>query len=300
MGYTKLYIVGNGFDLHHEILSGYSDFKEFLWEKNRGLYDLVENYLPVEEDWNELEMALGDIDIDHMIESNSMFLPSYSADDWSDSGHHDFQYEIDKIVNSLSVTLRNQFANWVRQIEIPDATNASNRLSTLDMDGLYLSFNYTSTLTSVYSIPAANILHIHGEAAMRNTDIVLGHAWNPSERKSLNDHPGVEDQDTRVTEAFNILDDYFSATFKPSNKIIQENGAFFAKLRSIEEVFVLGHSLSDVDRSYFEAVVNAINVDTVHWIIACREQDDYMNKQATIATFGVPDRLVNTVLWDAL
>lgn len=298
MSNTKLYIIGNGFDLHHEMLSAYSDFKVFLKKEDKGLFRLVEDYLPVGENWSELEIALGDIDVAYMVDSNSMFLPSYSADDWSDSGHHDFQCEIGKIANNLSSTLRTQFANWVRQIEIPDATSAPNRLSTLDRDGLYLTFNYTSTLTSVYSVPATNILHIHGEAAMHDTDLVLGHAWNPSDRKSLNDHPGVENQDTRVTEAYDILDKYFSETFKPSEKIIQENNVFFTRLRNIEEVFVLGHSLDDVDRNYFEAVVKAINVDAAHWTIACREPNEMPDKHATIRSFGVPARLISTALWD--
>jgi len=294
----KLYIIGNGFDLHHEIRSAYSDFKAFLKKEDWSLFRLVEDYLPAGEDWNELELALGNIDIDYVVDNNSVFLPSYSVDDWSDSGHHDFQYEIGKIVNSLSSTLRTQFVNWVRQIEIPDATSAQNRLSSLDINGRYLTFNYTSTLTSVYSVPAINILHIHGEAAMPDTDLVLGHAWNPSERKSLNDHSGVEEQDTRVTEAYDILDGYFSATFKPSEKIIQENALFFAGLRNIEEVFVLGHSLSEVDHKYFEAVVKTINVDAVCWTIAYRDSDEMEDKHAAITMFGVPDHQVYTQFWN--
>ncbi len=110
MSYTKLYIIGNGFDLHHEIPSGYRDFKMFLQKEDQRLFELVEDYLPgIGEDWCDLESALGDIDIDHIIDSNSVFLPSYSAEDWSDSGHHDFEYEIDGIVQSLSATLRSQF-----------------------------------------------------------------------------------------------------------------------------------------------------------------------------------------------
>ncbi|MDO8813587.1 MAG: bacteriophage abortive infection AbiH family protein [Gallionella sp.] len=293
----KLYIIGNGFDLHHEIRSAYGDFKAFLKKEDWSLFRLVEDYLPVGQEWNELEMALGDIDVAYMVDNNAMFLPSYAADDWSDSGHHDFQYEISKIVNNLSSTLRTQFANWVRQIEIPDATSAQNRLSTLDINGLYLTFNYTSTLASVYSVPMVNILHIHGEAALPDT-VVLGHAWNPNERKSLNDHSGVEDQDTQVTEAYDILDGYFSATFKPLEKIIQENAPFFAGLRNIEEVFVLGHSLSDVDLNYFEAVVKAIDIDAVRWAIACRNSVEMEDKHAAIAMLGVPARRIYTQLWN--
>lgn len=300
MNKTKLYIIGNGFDLHHEIRSTYSDFKAFIKKEDGGLFRLVEDYLPVGEDWSNLEIALGDIDIDYVVDNNSVFLPSYSADDWSDSGHHDFQYEIGKIANKLSTTLIAQFTNWVRQIEIPDATSTQNRLSTLDINGRYLSFNYTSTLTPVYSVPATNILHIHGNAAMDDTGLVLGHAWKPSDRKSLNDHPGIEDQDSRVTEAYNILDGYFSATFKPSEEIIQKNASFFAGLHNIEEVFVLGHSLSDVDRNYFEAVVKAINVDIVCWTIVCRDSAEMRDKHAAIATLGVPAHRIYTQLWNDL
>jgi hypothetical protein len=297
MNKTKLYIIGNGFDLHHEIRSAYSDFKAFIKKEDWGLFRLVEDYLPVGENWSELEIALGDIDIDYVVDNNSVFLPSYSADDWSDSGHHDFQYEISKIANNLSSVLRAQFTNWVRQIEIPDATSAQNRLSTLDINGRYLSFNYTSTLSTVYSVPAINILPIHGDAAMHDTELVLGHAWNPSERKSLNDYSGVEDQDTRVTEAYDILDGYFSATFKPSEEIILKNAPFFAGLHNIEEVFVLGHSLSDVDRNYFEAIVKAINIDVAKWTIACLDSDEMPDKHATVRSFGVPAGLISTAHW---
>lgn len=303
MDNSKLYIIGNGFDLHHKIRSEYSDFKAFLKKEDKGLFRLVEDYLlniDGDKEWSNLESALGDIDIDYVVDNKSVFLPSYSADDWRDSDHHDFQYEIDKIAKNLSSTLKTQFANWVRQIEIPDATSAQNRLSTLDINGRYLSLNYTSTLTSVYSVPATNILHIHGNAAMDDADLVLGHAWNPSERKSLNDYSGVEEQDTRVTEAYDILDRYFSATFKSSERIIQENATFFAGLHNIEEVFVLGHSLSDVDRNYFEAVVKAINVDIVCWTIACRDSAKMEDKHAAIATLGVPAHRIYTQLWNDL
>jgi hypothetical protein len=299
MGKTKLYIIGNGFDLHHEIRSAYSDFKVFLKKGDWILFRLVEDYLPVGKEWNELEIALGDIDVTYMADRNDIFCPSHS-EMTSDSGHHDFQYEIGKTVTNLSSTLRAQLKDWVRQIEIPDATSAKNRLSTLDINGLYLTFNYTSTLTSVYSVPAVNILHIHGEAALPDTDLVLGHASNPNDRKSLNDHSGVEDQDTRVTEAYDILDGYFSATFKPSEKIIQKNAPFFAGLRNIEEVFVLGHSLSDVDLNYFAAVVKAIDIDAVRWSIACRDSEEMEDKHAKIAMLGVPAHLIKTVLLNAL
>ncbi|AMO93985.1 bacteriophage abortive infection AbiH family protein [Collimonas fungivorans] len=245
-------------------------------------------------------MALGEADVDSMIDDCSQFLSSYGADDWSDSGHHDFQYEIEKIAGDLSGNLRTQFANWIRKITIPDAASAPNRLSSLDKNGLYLTFNYTSTLASVYSIPAANILHIHGEGANKDAELVLGHAWGPGTKKSLNDHPDIEDQDTRVTEAYGIVDDFFSATFKPSTKIILENQAFFAKSGKIKKIFVLGHSLSVVDLPYLQAIVKATDVSTTHWTVACRNEKEKPKKQAAIEALGVPEHLIATVSWDVL
>jgi len=303
MSHKKLYIIGNGFDLHHKILSEYKHFKCYLKTEDNRLANLVDDYIPVDLDeetaWSNLESALAKIDIDHVVDSNSIFLQSYSAEYWRESDNHDFQYNISEIVNSLSTTLKNQFTNWVRQIEIPDATSALNQLSTLDIDALYLTFNYTSTLTSVYSVPATNILHIHGEATS-DTDIVLGHAWNPIERQSLNDHSDIEDQDTRVTEAYDILDQYFSKTFKPSMKIIKKNDIFFSRLCNIKEICVLGHSLDEVDRNYFKAVVTAINVDSTPWTIACRKPTEMQDKRLKVRGFGVSDSLITTVLWDTL
>ena len=303
MSHKKLYIIGNGFDLHHKILSEYKHFKCYLKTEDNRLANLVDDYIPVDLDeetaWSNLESALAKIDIYHVVDSNSIFLQSYSAEYWRESDNHDFQYNISEIVNSLSTTLKNQFTNWVRQIEIPDATSALNQLSTLDIDALYLTFNYTSTLTSVYSVPATNILHIHGEATS-DTDIVLGHAWNPIERQSLNDHSDIEDQDTRVTEAYDILDQYFSKTFKPSMKIIKKNDIFFSRLRNIKEICVLGHSLDEVDRNYFKAVVTAINVDSTPWTIACRKPTEMQDKRLKVRGFGVSDSLITTVLWDTL
>lgn len=300
MSYKKLYILGNGFDLRHGILSNYADFKEFLRGNNWKIFRLVEEYLPVGDDWSSLESAFGEIDVDYMVETNSVFLPSYAAADWSDSGHHDFQYEIGSIVSCLSEILIDEFANWIKQIKIPDAASAKNTLSTLDVGGLYLSFNYTSTLRSVYSVSASNILYLHGAAAISDSHLVLGHAWSPNERRSLNDRPDIEGQDTRVTEAYDIIDSYFSATFKPSAEIILKNEAFFAELGEVEEIFVLGHSMSDVDHSYFDEVVRRIKVDTVRWVIACREEDECSDKYSIVTSLGVPSDLIKTALWQVL
>ena len=55
----NLFIIGNGFDIHHGINSRYSDYREWLKEYNFDLYDkLCRLYDSAEDDddwWNSFE-----------------------------------------------------------------------------------------------------------------------------------------------------------------------------------------------------------------------------------------------------
>ena len=221
MGNSKLYIIGNGFDLWHGIPSKYADFKAYVGQHDRQLLRTVDDYLPAGDNWSDLESALADLDIDSIIDDLGQFMPSYGADDWSDAGHHDFQYEVDRVVQRLSKGLRQQFSAWVHQLPIPSPATAQRRLSTLDPTSRFLSFNYTPTLQQLYGVPGDQVLHIHGSTDRPDSDLVLGHAWNPSTRPSLNDRHDIEDLDVRLMEANDILDGYFSKTFKPSSRLIK-------------------------------------------------------------------------------
>jgi hypothetical protein len=50
-----LYIVGNGFDLHHQIKSSYSDFGEYVKTVDPELYETVEEYFSFGGKWSNLE-----------------------------------------------------------------------------------------------------------------------------------------------------------------------------------------------------------------------------------------------------
>lgn len=63
-----LNIVGNGFDLHHQIKSGYSDFGKYVREVDRDLYDTFEEYFLFDGNWSNLEETLAYIDADLLLE----------------------------------------------------------------------------------------------------------------------------------------------------------------------------------------------------------------------------------------
>ena len=75
-----LYIIGNGFDRHHNIPSNYSDFGHYLKTVDSETYREVENYFCVDDDfWWQFEEQLANFDADTTIEYASQFLMSYGA-----------------------------------------------------------------------------------------------------------------------------------------------------------------------------------------------------------------------------
>lgn len=301
MGQPQLYLIGNGFDRWHDIPSSYQHFKAYVETHNRELSRIAGDYLPAEEDWSDLESALASIDVDCIIDDLGHFMSSYGADDWSDSGHHDFQVEIDRVVKNLSVELRRQFSSWVRQLSIPTPETAPCRLRTVDPTACFLSFNYTSTLQSLYGIPNAQVLHIHGRADIPDNDLILGHAWDPQTRRSLNDRHDIEGLDTRLVDAFELLNGYFSSTFKPSRRLIEANRHFFEQQAGVETVWVLGHSLAEVDAPYFESILSVPGISKARWQVAYRlEEDDPSEKVSQLHSLGVEQNQIVTLPWSAL
>ena len=293
----KLYVIGNGFDLWHNIPSSLAQFKQYVHALDRDTFREIENYLPTQDNWSDLEWALGDMDVDALIDDLAHFMSSYGAEDWSDAGHYDFQYEVTNVIEHLSTGLQQNFSKWIRKLPIPTPATAEMRFTTLDTDAVFFSFNYTNTLGSLYGVPPEKILFIHGCADRADDDLVLGHAWHPQTRKSLNDRPDIEDIDMRLMEVNNIIDNYFFETFKRSADLIAQYRGFFEALTDIEQVIVLGHSLSDVDAAYFTALLKQRSVAEAAWLIACRSLEEWPQKESLLTKLGVNATRATPITW---
>lgn len=150
MLHRTLYVIGNGFDLWHGIPSRYADFRKYLESADPEVFRAVQDYVPADENWSDLEESLANLDVDHIVDSLGHFMGWYGSDDWSDAGHHTFQYEVQLVVQRLSRELRSRFGDWIRTLVVPTPQTATKRLRSLESDALFLSFNYTSTLRSLY------------------------------------------------------------------------------------------------------------------------------------------------------
>lgn len=289
-----LYILGNGFDLHHGINSSYKAFGQYLESTDRDTYRELEKYFVVDDEfWWQFEAQLASLDTEALFDYANQFLASYSDEDWSDAGHHDYQYEIDRVVEAISKTLRRRFADWIRQLVIPEREVLAEKLLPLRRDARYLTFNYTDTLQRVYDISDSNVVHIHGAAVHINDQLILGHGWQRAPADSFNHAIDPTEIDTRVMAGNEIVDRYFSATFKPTAHVIDANRPFFLSLANIRKIIVMGHSLSHVDIPYLREIRACIASDGVEWQVSFHESSS--DAECGMQELGIPLETVQFV-----
>ena len=288
----KLYLIGNGFDLYHGMKTSYSDFCSFVKRADSDVHRRVERFLSVEKNWSDLEEAFSTLDVDDVTEDASQFLMTYGADEWSDSGHHDYQYEIGQTVEAISSKLLDLLIQWIGKVTLPSPADIKVVELSLDRDSQILNFNYTLTLQKAYGHNSGKIFHVHGNVLGNPCPPILGHSWNPDELTPDYLDYSDENMDARVIEGNQILKPYFESTFKPTESIIEENRTWFEQLRHTKSIYVWGHSLSEVDAAYFYEICRHIDTDTVSWYISHRNPDSIALQKAFMGRLGISQNLV--------
>ena len=77
--HDKLYVIGNGFDLHHGMPTQFADFRTFARKAAPDVFRAVDRYVPVSANWSDLEDALAALDVETVKDDLSCFMPSYCA-----------------------------------------------------------------------------------------------------------------------------------------------------------------------------------------------------------------------------
>ena len=275
-----LYIIGNGFDLHHGINSSYLNFRKWLhdnaWET---FMQIEEIYGECDSEWwSDFESRLGSLDVmqysTQVASQNSPDLLSEHCDrTWSDA-----QLAVEKALQSVYLNLRYCFYNWIKQLNLPQ----KSRMIDLKATSIYLNFNYTKTLETIYRIKSDFILYIHG--CVDGGEFVLGHGNSYEKIKQNNQLFGLEFyEQLALEEAISAV----AAQAKPVKEIIQANQIFFKSLQDIKTVHVYGLSLSDVDLPYLNLI--ARNTFNVKW-----EFSDFQNRNySKIEKFVLLNGIIN-------
>lgn len=134
----------------------------------------------------------------------------------------------------MTVKLRSHFTQWILTLCKPSSIALARKIL-LDKKAWFIKFNYTPTLESTYSVPRENIFYIHGQAENQQSVLIIGHS-NKSEQRN----DSYNEDDVRVFEGQRLFDDYFRDTYKTNQKIIDENKAYFKKLKLLQKITCWG------------------------------------------------------------
>ena len=263
----KLYVIGNGFDRHFRLRTGTDDFRSIL--ANKKTFDCLpalEVFEGYGVNWGEYENSLADIDIDDLINDNLIF-PNYSSDHESDRnrGIIDAELYIEYLNKAINDSLEEMCKN--ANETLPYIQLSSSDANIISPNSQIINFNYTSTVEVLYG---CQCFHIHGSYD-RKEKLVFGYCKSRetiAERQLQSDFEEDHDYYTDTQKEM-YLELYHS--WKKELRI-DSLRRFLCTLNNIDEVIVLGHSISDVDLDYFELIDEILKPD--RWFVSYYDFND--------------------------
>ncbi|HAT2712228.1 TPA: hypothetical protein I8303_000924 [Aeromonas hydrophila] len=284
-----LYIIGNGFDLWHDLPTSYNDFygfaKDFLDEiEEYYSFDLCEH-----QPWHDFENALGKFDADNFFSIHNEV--NVNSEDFRPRDIYGLEDELTEQTKNHVSTIEETFIDWVNSI---DVTNAVQKM-TFNTNSVFITFNYTSTLQSIYNIEDELVFHIHGSVS-RHSELIFGHGENITEPSEF-DEDG-EYSGHMFSEAESIATYPLYALRKPVEAVLDKNEGYFSSLNDINEVVIIGHSLNNVDLPYFHRIKN--HVGDVMWKVYCYEASDKEKYIQSLLKCGVIRDKIEIITYDEL
>lgn len=312
---STLYIIGNGFDLHHNLDTWYSTFGLFLRDNHSDIYDYFLKYFgfpDLDEDdpeslkdplWSQFEANLATLDIDEVLDEHAEFSANPGSDDFSDGDWDTIAVYVSQIRDDLTLKMLDLFKQFILNVSYPDERSLS--MLNIDKNAIFFNFNYSNSLEHYYRIPQSKILYIHNRAES-NDKLILGHGMNPKsfEREDPKPPEGLNEEELdqwreAQSDAFDFslergrdeLIQYFSKSFKATSQLILKEQVFFNSLKSITKVYCLGHSLADVDREYFEEILKKISNKAI-WIVSYHNPNEKESRRNRLNELGIKNRQI--------
>ena len=312
----NLYLIGNGFDLHHNIKSGYPLFHEWLKKHDEDLYEEFLNFYPdaeVDEWWSEMEERFGDgVDFefleDYISKTAAENEPNYGSDDFRDADYHTASIYAEERLRNLVEGIKSHFGDWINNLDSADVTKKVNLVIN---DSYFINFNYTPTLENTYNIPANQIIHIHGSIFDNHYELGHGRSYRDlmDEAEKLAPKPPVHDTDDE--DAYSDWDEFEGEDYiktstreaaidgiaklrKDVKGIIAKNHELFSSLQDVERVTILGMSFGPVDMPYIEKIFYSVKKDT-QWTFSYYSAGDDIRFKNILRTIGVPDSNIHAI-----
>lgn len=174
--------------------------------------------------------------------------------------------------------LKLAFTEWVQALSLEDVRR---QYDIFGEDSLFITFNYTLTLENVYHIPAYRILHIHGMVEGEFPQLVVGHNMPDTEVDYI-----FSSENDFEEEACKEVAALIKNWHKDTAGIIANYEGIFSQLSNVKDVYVLGHSMSEVDLPYFEKIKQNLP-QSAKWHISVFSEVDINNKKQVVDRLGL-------------
>ena len=279
MPFKRLYIIGNGFDLHHDIRSSYYAFHDWL---NRNGYSdeyevesffVNEQGLPIDL-WSSFEANLACFNYNAFARHVTSENPPDVTSEHFERTLSDAKCEVENQLTDWGRNIRHGLIRWASQLNSP---NPKKKIKMDETNAYFITFNYTKTLEELYNVPAESILHIHGEIGREDSELLLGHGGMPQQiqfAKDLTEDDYADANEVMAGEdAANSAFMEFIKWQKPVDRLLNQYNSYFMALSNVEEVFVFGYSFSYIDQPYIDRVASIIS-PTAKWIVSFHANGD--------------------------
>lgn len=255
----NLYIIGNGFDLHHNIPSKFLDYKKWLVKNKPSILCTINELFDSVDDcwWSHFETNLTTVDM-LQIACQSAFenQPDFASEHFRDADWYTAEHDVRLKLEAAFQEITMSFKEWILSLSQGDV---SKKIRIKKKNSLFLTFNYTETLETLYTIPTEQILYIHGKANSEEK-LILGHGmsfkdlayiFEKREKIESGDYVLQRAKNSAVYSVYNYR--------KPVEDIINNYNRWFEKLNSITHIHIYGHSFSSIDLPYFRKVLSCIS-----------------------------------------
>lgn len=281
--FHNLYIIGNGFDRSHGLKSGYGDFGGWLVAHHPVDALLLGEFLLNDKKemlWCSFEEALGKFDMDEIKNNDlqNLFVITYIDDDGNKN------VTVPSVADpNIFERLGNHFSDWAKDINI-ELCSVSPKYVFPD-DSLFLTFNYTDTLESVYKIIEGRVRHLNGRAA-KDSSVIIGH---DRDINPFDAYFGNQSNIRKENNGFQQLSEYADLR-KDGNEQVEKAivNAFKEAISTIRDVTIIGHSYGKVDYSYFQTIISYLP-NNVTWHLGYHTEEDNNRLNSFVDKFMLKD-----------
>ena len=242
-----LYIVGNGFDLFHNLKTRYSDFYDFVLVKSkiecnqRCLLIYFLQKLFGEKLWHEFEDALGNPSEKELYKLAAIYSRIYP-------NTNDIITNVENVADTIHLELRSCFTEWIEYLK--NDIKTTKEIDLHKNHSLFLTFNYTNTLELVYGIPSEQICYIHDEYDGMPKDEIGELLHTKRYIFGCN-----KEQILHFSEG-SIIYEFAKDLIKDTTSHMQSErwSRFISQLKDVKKIYIIGHSVSPIDQPYYKRI----------------------------------------------